>query len=157
LNGRKDILMSNSVNRKTKVKVINNTRGSMSFYGCDGRKYLFPKPNSYRTIDLEIIENLYNDYPRMITDGIMLFEDKNIYEYLNISEDEYKKLMPFEAIKDFLELDADTLEDKLKEMPKQMQENVAVTAKEMKIDSKKKNKAIKSATGFDVEEKEDEI
>jgi hypothetical protein len=143
------------LSRKSMVKVINNTVGSCSFKGMDDKKYLFPTPKSFRSISLDVIEELYYSSPNFILGGTIIFEDKKVYEFLGIEEGIYKKLLPNDEIKKFLEKDAEEIKKELEEMPQQIKENVAITAKDMKLDSRKKAKAIKEATGLDIEEDEE--
>jgi hypothetical protein len=78
-----------------------------------------------------------------------------VYEFLEVSEDIINKIVLLEDIKNFLSKDADELEEELKDMPSAVKENIAMVAKDMDIDSKKKTKAIKKATGFNVEKMEE--
>jgi hypothetical protein len=64
--------------------------------------------------------------------------------------------MPIKEVADFIEDSTpDDIEKKLKEVPQTIRENVAKIAKDMNIDSDKKKKAIKKATGFDVRPEDD--
>lgn len=133
-----------------KVKVINNTTGSIGFRDMNDKKYLFNTKNSFKNIDFEIIEGLYNEYPNYITKGYLLLSPITAYAELGIGEDEYKKFLSMKDIEKLLEEDADTIEQIVEELPAPIKENVAIIAKEKKIDSSKKRKAIKKTTGFDI-------
>lgn len=139
----------------TMIKVINNTIGSLSFRGIDDKKYLFTKPNSYKLIPYSVIEGIYNDSENLISQGYILFDTKNVYEELGVPKEVYEKLYSMEQIKELLDnTDSDELTEELNEVSNVIKENVAIVAKDKKLDSKKKIKAIKEATGFDVEEQE---
>jgi hypothetical protein len=140
---------------KSQVKVINNTKGSLSFIGIDGKKYLFVKENSYRMIDLPVVEGLYNEFERFITEGYVLLE-KQVYDHLGVPEEIYGKLISLMQIEELLEKDADEIANALDEVPDVIKENIAMVAKEKKIDSRKKAKVIKEATGFDIEDDEED-
>lgn len=143
------------LNENSKVRVINNTKGSVSFKDFNDKKQLFPKPNSYKDIELVVLTNLYNDYANFIDGGYIIFEDLRVYGYLGVPEEIYSKIIPLDKIKEFLEKDAESIKLELSEMSQTMKENVAMVAKEQKIDSKKKVRAIKDATGFNVEDFEE--
>lgn len=142
---------------KSSIKVYNNTSGSLSFIGYDGKKVSFPKKDSMRKVSLDIIQALYNDCTSIIEDGCIVFGDKRVYEYLEVDESKVDKILTTENIEKFLEKDADEIEEELKEMPKQIKENVAKVAKEKNIDSTRTKRAIKKATGFDVDADSDEV
>lgn len=139
----------------SKIKVINNTKGGLSFKDFNDKKHLFPRPNSYKELELRVLINLYNDYANFIEEGYIIFENLAVYEYLGVPEEVYGKIIPLDKIKEFLEKDAEIIKEELLSMSQTVKENVAMIAKETKIDSKKKIKAIKDATGFDVAEDED--
>lgn len=139
----------------TKVRVVNNTRGSLGFTGNDGRRYNFPRPSAFKDIEYVVIEGLHSEYPSMIEDGSVVFANKEIYDRLFIDKEIVSKIIYFNDIKEFLEQDANKIEEQLSEMPMQIKENVASVAKEMKIDSKSKVKAIKNATGFEIDADDD--
>jgi hypothetical protein len=140
---------------KSTVRVINNTRGSLSFRDNNDKRHLFPKPQSFKDLELTIIKNLYNDYPIFVEQGLIVFSDKRVYDFLEIPEDIISGIILLDEIKAFLEKDAKELEEQLKNLPQAVKENVAMVAKELEIDSKKKTKAIKNATGFNVEKMEE--
>jgi hypothetical protein len=146
---------TSKLTEKSTIRVINNTRGSLSFRDNNDKKHLFPKPQSFKDVELGIIKNQYNDYPVFIEQGLIVFADKKVYEFLEVSEDIINKIVLLEDIKNFLSKDADELEEELKDMPSAVKENIAMVAKDMDIDSKKKTKAIKKATGFNVEKMEE--
>lgn len=146
---------TNKLTEKSTIRVINNTRGSLSFRDNNDKKHLFPKAQSFKDLELVVIKNLYNDYPSFIEQGLIVFSDKRVYEFLDISEDIINKIILLEDIKAFLEKDADELEEELKELPPAIKENIAMVAKDIDLDSKKKTKAIKKATGFNVEKIEE--
>jgi hypothetical protein len=143
--------MANALNRKSQVKVTNNTTGSLSFKGIDEKRYFFPKGGSYKLIDLGVIEGLYNECEKMIAGGYIIFDDIKVYDFLDVSEDIYKKLIPLDKIEEFLNKDEIELKEVLEEVPNNIKSNVATVAKQKGIDSRKKIKAIKDSTGFDVE------
>jgi hypothetical protein len=141
----------------SKVKTINNTTGSISFIGVDDRKYLIMQPNGYKMIPLNVIEGLYNDYPKMIRDGYFVFDDKRVYEYLMIEPEVYEKLIINTDVEKFLdEKTPDEIKETLEQMPNPIKENVATIAKQKGIDSKRKAKAIKDATGFEINSQDEE-
>jgi hypothetical protein len=140
---------------KSQIKVINNTKGSLSFIGIDGKKYLFVKENSYRMIDLPVVEGLYSEFENFVIKGFVLL-DKQVYEYLGIPEDIYGKLISLSEVEELLEKSAEEIAEKLDEVSDVIKENIAMVAKEKKLDSRKKTKVIKEATGFDIEEENEE-
>jgi hypothetical protein len=148
--------MANTISRKSQVKVMNNTTGSLSFYGIDGKKYLFEKAGSYKLIDFAVIEGLFNEHETFITRGYIFFEDTKVYDTLDIPEEVYSKIIPINEIKALLEEKSDAeLKEILSEAPDPIKENVATLAKKNGVDSRKKAKAIKEATGFDISEDEE--
>lgn len=147
--------MANVKLSERKFKVINNTVGSASFMGSDGKKYFFPRRDSFKTVQFDVIENLYNDYPNFITDGHIRFEEKEVYDLLDIQPEVYEKILPHdEIVKILVEGSESELISKIENMPTPIKEKVALIAKGLKIDSKRKIKAIKDTTGFDIEELE---
>jgi flagellin-specific chaperone FliS len=139
---------------KSKIKAFNNTTGSVSFKGVDDKKYLLQQAGSYRLIELSIIEGLYNECSGFITKGYIYFEDKRVYDYLGIPEEVYSKIIPIKELDAFLEKSADEIKQELDGMSDVMKENVATVAKKKNVDSKSKVKAIKDATGFEVDTEE---
>lgn len=135
-----------------KVKVINNTTGSISFRGIDDKKYFFNVKGAYKMVDFAIIEGLYNESANFIMDGYVLLSPSNIYEDLGIGKDVVERLLSFSDISALLNEDSAKIEEVVKDLPNPIKENVAKMAKDMKIDSKSKSKAIKEATGFDIDE-----
>jgi hypothetical protein len=143
------------LNEKSMIKIINNTIGGVSFRDFNDRKHLLPKPKSFKNVELGIIEAFYNDDANFLEQGYIVFEDVRVYDYLGIPEEIYKKILPLDSIEKFLEQDAEVIKEELADMPKAVKENVAMVAKGKKMDSRKKTKAIKDATGFDVEAEEE--
>lgn len=137
---------------ENKIKIINNTTGSLSFRGIDDRNYLFNVKGAYKLVDFSIIEGLYNECANFIEDGYVLLSPTKVYEELGVAKDTLEKLLSFSDITALLNEDSEKIEEIVKDLPKPIKENVAKTAKEMKIDSKSKSKAIKEATGYDIDE-----
>jgi hypothetical protein len=90
-------------------------------------------------------------------DGYIRFEDIEVYKYLEVPEEIYTKLFPDKEIEKLIETkNADELEKEIEEMPRQMKENVAKKARDMKLDSTSKVKAITKSTGLDVDPNREE-
>lgn len=141
---------------KSIIRVVNNTTGSLSFYDNDEKKHSFPRKNSFKDMELSKIEGVYNSSPNLIEHGHIVFKDKRVYDYLGMPEEVYSKLLTLEDIEKILVEETDVkLKEIIEEVPKSVKENIAKVAKEKGIDSKKKVKAIKEVTGFDVGEDEE--
>lgn len=149
-------MANDRLNSKTLIKVINNTTGLLSFMGIDGRKYSFNRAGAFRMVELGILEGLFNEHENFITHGYIYLADKRAYDYLGIPVEVYSKIKTLKELDEMLEKDADELKEELKELPNPMKENIAIIAKSKGIDSKKKIKAIKEVTGFDVEQDDEE-
>lgn len=134
------------------VKIYNNTFGSASFFGTDGRRYKFPKYKSSRMVALSVVQDLYNDYPNSIESGIFVLSDKDVYDYIGVDKEVVDKILTDAEIDELLEKDVKDLEKELKELPDVIQENVAKRAKSKDLDSTKARKTIKNVTGFDLDE-----
>jgi hypothetical protein len=134
----------------SKIKVINNTTGSLSFKGVDDRKYLFQKGGSYKLVPLSVIEGLYNECSTFITNAYIFIDDKEVYNYLGVSDEEYKKIIPLKEVEEILNKDNSELQEILENATDVVKENVAIIAKKKGIDSKSKTKVIKDTTGFDI-------
>lgn len=140
-----------------KVKVTNNTTGSLGFRSLDDKQYTFRTKGAYRNIDFYIVEGLYNEHPAYITDGYVLLSPSSVYAELGIEEELVKKLLNIQEIEKMLDNeDAETIEQVVESLPTPIKENVATVAKEKKIDSAKKQKAIKKTTGFDIAPQDDD-
>jgi hypothetical protein len=146
------------LNDKSKIKVISNTHGSLGTHcNLTDKRYYFPKKDSYKTVTLEELQSMYNDVPVLIDDGYIRFEDIEVYKYLEVPEEIYTKLFPDKEIEKLIETkNADELEKEIEEMPRQMKENVAKKARDMKLDSTSKVKAITKSTGLDVDPNREE-
>jgi hypothetical protein len=144
-------MVNAKLNEGSKIKVFNNTTGSISFRGVDEKKYLFEQAGSYKMVALGIIEGLYNECSGFITKGYVYFDNSKVYEYLGIPEEIYSKIIPIKEIDALLEKNADELKEELDGMSDVIKENVATIAKKKGIDSKSKVKAIKEATGFEID------
>lgn len=141
---------------KSIVKIVNNTTGLLNFRDFEGRKHNFPRFESYKMMSMAQIEGLYGDSPSLIEGGYVIFPDVRVYQHLGMEEQDYSKLISKEQIEKLLEKSADEIVDALKDAPSNIKDNVATVAKRKKVDSKKKVKAIKEATGksIDVEDEE---
>lgn len=144
------------ITNETIVKVINNSDGSLSFRDMHERKHLFARQGAFKNIEFELIEALFYESPAMIEQGHIIFEDKSVYERLGIGEEIYSKLLPVKELEKILSKDADEIKEIIEDAPAPIKENLARVAKNKKIDSNKKIKAIKEATGFDVKDYNEE-
>lgn len=150
-------MASAKLTENSKVRIINNTTGSLSFYDVDDRKHSFPRKNAFKDLELSKVEALYNASPNLIEHGHIIFKDKRVYDYIGVPEEIYSKLFSLEEIEKMLDEDTDIeLKEKIADLPRSIKENVARVAKEKGVDSKKKVKVIKETTGFDVENHDEE-
>lgn len=140
------------LNDKSKIKTISNTHGSLGTYcNLTDKRYYFPKKDSYKTITLEELQSMYNDVPTLIDDAFVRFEDVEVYKYLEVPEEIYTKVLPDKKIEELINTkNAEELKEELNKMPRQMKENVAKKAREIKLDSVSKIEAINETTGIDV-------
>lgn len=146
-------MANRKITEKTKVKIMNNTVGSASFRDMNGKKILFPKRGSTKTLSYGDIEQLYSEAYKMIEHGVLLPLQTDVIKKL---EDDYgidySKIIKFDEIDKFLEeKEAKDIENFLSSAPESVKMNVAARAKETRLDSKSKSKAIKKSTGLDVD------
>lgn len=147
------------LNEKSKIKVISNTHGSLGTYcNLSDKRYYFPKKDSYKTILLEELQSIYNDKSAIIDDGFIRFEDVEVYKYLEVPEEIYSNLLPDKDIEVLIvENEAKVIEEKIKKVPKQVKENIAMKAREMELDSMSKINVITKETGIDVNPNREDV
>lgn len=142
------------ITSNTQLWVFNNTTGSVGFEDSNGKRARLPKPGNKKKIKCEDLDYLYNNAPVMIEEFLVVPVEQRFRDYLteNYGVD-YNKMLLIDDIEAFLnEKDAEEIKKFLETAPEEIKQNVAKTAKDMKLDSKKKTQAIKDATKLDIED-----
>lgn len=109
------------INGSTIVRVFNNTSGSVSFKNVNGI-WVRLRNKGYKDVTYSDLENLYNEYPKMLNSGILYIAWQPVREKLGL---DYENIFALKDIEELLELPEAELHSKLVQAPRSLQAEVA--------------------------------
>lgn len=138
------------IKETTKVMIENNVSWEISFFGESGKRIHLPKRGSKKNVTVADLVILDSDATSMLNEGVIYIEDKDVREHFGL---DYDGIIHYSEIGKILDTkSANEIKEVVKKAPDAIKEEVANVAKEKKIDSKKKTKAVEEATGKKVDE-----
>ena len=112
---------SKKINGNTIVRIFNNTSGGVSFKSVNGT-WVRLRNKGYKDVTYSDLENLYNEYPRMLNSGVIFIAWQQVREKLGL---DYENIFALKDIKELLELPQPELFSKLQNAPRPLQAEVA--------------------------------
>lgn len=109
------------INGNTTVRVFNNTSGSVSFKNTNGT-WVRLRNKGYKDVTYSDLENLYNEYPKMLNSGVLYIAWQPVREKLGL---DYENIFALKDIEKLLELPENELFSKLSRSPRTLQAEVA--------------------------------